>query len=280
MQNIDHIAVLGQWAEWGRACSSSRQSRPDWSAVDSLIEAAKPRLMEDSRALRELLQRSSDRLKFTDPLLCDLGLHRWLARDREEAYSDWLAWVLEQLRDAAAVLRVLGVQSPQLQSLGSEGYRVEREVYLKEGAPGYEGRIDLLIRFGKPERCLLGVEVKTWDESYEKQRAYLASLRARCPDAVGVLVAIPEVPEVSRCEFQLRRWRDVALALRREVAISVRSHGPDIIPAMMCGFVAAIEQNLLELGNTAARRASKLQPIWLSPQLKSYLLEALKEENE
>jgi len=276
MQNIDHIAVLGQWAEWGRACSSSRQSRPDWSAVDSLIEAAKPRLMEDSRALRELLQRSSDRLKFTDPLLCDLGLHRWLARDREEAYSDWLAWVLEQLRDAAAVLRVLGVQSPQLQSLGSEGYRVEREVYLKEGAPGYEGRIDLLIRFGKPERCLLGVEVKTWDESYEKQRGYLASLRARCPDAVGVLVAIPEVPSAILFGFQLCRWEKVALALRREVA---KSDGPDVIPAMMCGFIAAIEQNLLELGNAAASRAWNRQPTWLSPQLTKYLCEALKEEN-
>lgn len=108
MQQVKHIAVLDQWAEWGRERACPQQPRPGWSAVETLIAAAQPRLLEDSRVLREILEISRDQLKFTDPLLCDLGLHRWLAKDREEAYSDWLAWVLEQLGDTDAVFRVLG----------------------------------------------------------------------------------------------------------------------------------------------------------------------------
>ena len=105
-----YVATLRQWAEWGRAFASRRAPRPDWSAVDALISAAKPRLKEDARDLRELLDRSRNRLKMTDPLVCDLGVHRWLSAEREESYSDWLAWALERLKDAAAVLRLLGIE--------------------------------------------------------------------------------------------------------------------------------------------------------------------------
>jgi len=34
-------------------------------------------------------------------------MHRWL--EKENSYSDWLAWVLERLHDAKAVLKVLGI---------------------------------------------------------------------------------------------------------------------------------------------------------------------------
>jgi hypothetical protein len=277
MQQANHIAAIYQWAEWGKAYAAPRPSRPDWSAVDALIEAAQPRLLEDSKTLRELLERSRDQLKFTDPLLCDLGLHRCLAKDREESYSDWLAWVLEQLGDAEAVLRVLGVRKQEYQSLCSGSYEIEREAFVKEGAPDCEGRIDLLIHFGDPEQALIGVEVKTWDESYEKQQGYLNSLGTRCPHTKCVLVAIPDVSPDSCFGFALRRWQHVSIALRREIAAYVERHDRDIISAMMCGFVAAIELNLLEFGTAAARRAWNSQPIWLSKQLEDYLRETLRE---
>ncbi len=109
MVQPDHIASLVQWAELGQAYASPRLSPADWSAVDILVEAAQPRLLENSKALCELLARSTNQLKSSDPLLCDLGVHRWLESDREESYSDWLAWVLEQLDHASVVTRVLGV---------------------------------------------------------------------------------------------------------------------------------------------------------------------------
>jgi len=38
---------------------------------------------------------SSARLKpLGEPLEHDLGVNRWLAGAREEAYSDWLTWLL------------------------------------------------------------------------------------------------------------------------------------------------------------------------------------------
>jgi len=36
-------------------------------------------------------------------------MHRWLADDREESYSDWLAWVIEQIKMPELVFRVFGV---------------------------------------------------------------------------------------------------------------------------------------------------------------------------
>jgi hypothetical protein len=280
MSQPKHIDALDQWAEWGKAGVVRRLSRPNWSAVDLLIEVAQPRFLEDSETLRELLKHSRDRLKFTDPLLCDLGLHRWLAEDREESYSDWLAWVLERLGDADAVLRVLGVQNLEFRSACSGSiYRVEREAFVKEGAPGCEGRIDLLLHFGGSEEALLGVEVKTRDKSYEKQRGYLSSLRKVCSRSEGVLVANCEVPPHDLHEFKLRRWEDVNMALRREIAVCVAGHDRDCIAAMMCGFVAAVEQNLLKFGTTAARRAwnTPPQPTWLSKRLERYLRETLRE---
>jgi hypothetical protein len=277
MNQLDHISALDQWAEWGKTLvAPQRLPRPDWSAVDVLIEAAKPRLLEDSRVLRELLERSRDQLKFTDPLLCDLGSHRWL--DREESYSDWLAWVLARLGDADAVLRVLGVQNQEFKSLCSGStYRVEREAFVQEGVQDHEGRIDLLLHFGEPELALLGVEVKTWDESYEKQRGYIESLRRRIANPVCVLVARPEVSPDRREGFELRRWQDVGMALRQETARYLKGHDPDSVAAMMCAFIGAVERNLLEFGTAAARRAWNRQPTRASKPLSDYLRRSLRE---
>jgi hypothetical protein len=242
MDELNRIAALDQWADWGKAYAPSSSSLPDWSAVEFLIEAVQPRLMEDSKALRELLERSSDQLKFEDPLVCDLGLHRWLGKDREEAYSDWLAWVLQQFRDAEAVLRVLGVQDQEFRTLCSETvYRVEREAFVKEGAPDCEGRIDLLIIFGEPECALVGIEVKTWDENYDKQEGYVGSLKDRCEHLRCVLLAIPEVSQ-DTCGFELRLWRDVSTALRREVARNVTVQSGTIVAAMILGFVGCRDE--------------------------------------
>jgi hypothetical protein len=280
MEQSKHIAVLELWAKWGKAYACARLPAPDWSAAEVLIEAARPRLLEDSRALRELLERSQNQLKFADPLLCDLGTHRWLAKDREESYSDWLAWVLEQLGNGDAVLRVLGIQNQKLQPVCSRSkYRVEREAFVEEGSADCEGRIDLLLHFGEPEEALVGVEVKTWDESYDKQRGYLRSLRRSCCNTECVLLAIPAVSAESCFEFVPRRWQDLSMALRREIAWYVERHDRNSIAAMMCGFVAAIEQNLLEFGTAPARRAfhTPPQPTLLSKPLAEYLRGSLVE---
>jgi hypothetical protein len=258
----DHLAALNQWAEWGKVYGRPRSSRPNWSAVDALIDAAQPRLRADSEALRELLVQSRNQLKFSDPLLSDLGAHRWLEMDREESYSDWLAWVLERLRDVGLVLHVLGVQNPQFVStcLG-RCYTVEREAAVTEGSLGCNGRVDIVVHFGDPEVALLGVEVKTCDKQYEKQQGYIRSLQQFRRAVECVLVDSDEVPEDKLFGFKLRTWEGLAVALRQAIAAYVRkSDGGEAIPAMMLGFVSAVERNLLGYGTVAPRRAWENRP--------------------
>jgi len=267
----DHLATLSRWAGWGRASAPARTPLPDWSAVDALVGAAKPQLLENAKCLRELLQRSSTQLMLSDPLLCDLGVNRWLSG--ETAYSDWLAWALEQLGDAQLILDVLGVRSAAFASTcaGTKPH-VRREAPVQEGLPGNDGLIDLLISFGDPPRALLGVEVKTYDQQYWKQQGYIDSLRGIHCDVAPecVLVAIEDASERQRCGFRLRSWKEVGLGLRRATARYAKDCEHVAIAAMTLAFVAAIERNLLGIGTTAARRAwranqpscRKCQSIW------------------
>jgi hypothetical protein len=276
MGQSDHIANLVQWAGWGKAYARPRLSRPDWSAVEILIEAAQPRLLEDSKALRELLERSIDQLKSSDPFLCDLGAHRWLETDREESYSDWLAWILEQLSQASVILRVLGVQNPKfVATCAGQPCRVEREAGVKEGRPGSSGRVDLVIHFGEPEVAVLGVEVKTFDENYEKQRGYVQSLRKFCSHVECVLVANDDVPQNRLFGFNLQTWENLSVALRQVIAGYIQSHGANAISMMMLGFVGAIEQNLLGYGIAAPRRAWENRTALFPEDLSNHLRRAL-----
>jgi hypothetical protein len=276
MKQPDHITNLLEWAELGRAYAPRRSSRADWSAVEALIEAAQPRLLEDSKVLRELLERSREQLGLSDPLLCDLGVHRWLEADREESYSDWLAWVLEQLDEAEAVLAVLGVKSPQFVSACvGKSYHVEREAVVKEGYSGSRGRLDLLIHFGEPELAVVGVEVKTDDESYEKQQGYVQSLRGLYPRVECVLVTKDNVPEDQLFGFRSQTWEDLSVRLRRAIAGVVRGYGMDAGAAMMVSFVGAVERNLLGYGVAAPQRAWANMPMLLPAGLSNYLRKAI-----
>lgn len=250
--------------------------QPDWSAVDALINATKPRLLEDSARLRDLLIRSSIQLTLSDPFLCDLGVNRWL--DEENSYSNWLAWVLQQLGDAQLILDVLGVRRAEFTTVcGGEKAHVQREVFLQEGLPGNDGRIDLLISFGDPPRALLGVEVKTYDQEYSKQRGYCESLQKIPCDVAPecVLVADDYVSERQLCGFRLRRWEEVSIALRKAVACYAQHSEHAAITAMMLAFVAAIEQKLLGMGTIAARRAWKRKPTLMPENLFSHLKRAM-----
>lgn len=277
----DHIAELEQWAAWGEMRALSRSSRPDWSAVDELIEAVEPLLVEHSKALRELLEQSRGQLGFCDPLLDDLAVHRWLEKDREESYSDWLAWVLDRLNDSSVVLSVLGVRNPVFVSkCTGQRYCVEREAGVKEGCTGSNGRVDLVVHFGEPEFAVLGVEVKTEDENYEKQRGYRQSLRGVCRDVECVLVANREVPEDRLFGFKLQTWEELSIELRRAIAKYVESRSGNATSAMMLGFVAAIEQNLLGYGTAAPRRAWENRPVLLPVPLFDHLNRALEDRND
>lgn len=262
------VSILDQWAAWGRLCAPERP-QPNWSSVRHLIAAAEPPLLEDSRKLLGILEESETRLGFTDPLLSDLGVHRWLGD--ENSYSDWLAWTLQRLDDPEGVLRVLGIRDDEFAKHCEGPYTVDREWPLERGFDGSTGRIDLMIRY---KRAVIGVEVKTEDDQYGKQRGYKESIEKLCKISGATskcaLIAKDEVPAECRFGFDLRKWEDVSLALRRE-AVRFKAGTEQAAAAMMIGFIAAIEQNLLRLGTGAAARAKKNLLVLLTSQLREYV---------
>src|SRR5438477_11146537 len=93
------------WALLGRLRLETRPKlASDWNAVHALVRVAKPYLISAASRLRDALAASRCRLApLQDPFDVDLGVHRWLADDREESYSDWLQWVVEHLQVPALV---------------------------------------------------------------------------------------------------------------------------------------------------------------------------------
>ncbi len=146
---------------------------------------------------------------------------------------------------------------------------------VKEGYPGSSGRVDLLIYFGEPEVAVLGVEVKTYDENYEKQQGYLQSLQQTCSSVGCVLVANREVSQDELFGLNLQTWEDLSVALRRAIAGYVEAHGANAVSAMMLGFVGAIEQNLRGYGTAAPRRAWENRPTLFPRGLSEHLRRAL-----
>jgi hypothetical protein len=120
---------------------------------------------------------------------------------------------------------------------------------------------------------------QTWDDSYAKQAGYVRSLQEPGMLTECVLVAI-EVPEDRRHGFALRGWRELSMALRREIARYVHAHDRDIVAAMMLGFVGAIEQNLLQFGVAAPRSARDQQPTLVSKELLDYLSATMEVRND
>jgi hypothetical protein len=61
-----------------------------------LVQSAKALDDEAQEHLRKALDNSNAALApLGEPLRLNLGKHRWLSADREESYSDWLAWILQ-----------------------------------------------------------------------------------------------------------------------------------------------------------------------------------------
>src|SRR5438876_3763644 len=112
--DIDKPALLRTWASLGaRMPRFRRWPVLTWNPLLRMIEATREKLKGDAKRLRTLLQESRERLHpLEDPFDLDLGVHRWLAAEREEAYSDWLQWVIEQVKKARLVFRIFGISPP------------------------------------------------------------------------------------------------------------------------------------------------------------------------
>ena len=264
------------WAKLGRTLLALRSGRQvTWKSVDRMTSAAKAPQHEQLVELRGLLLGSNSRLApLTEPLLSNFDLHRWLAEEREEIYSDWLEWVIKQLPTVGDVLDVLDMPRPEgMTSDTPIAFSTKREKFVE--LPHWETfkKLDLVIH--SPGRVLVLIEVKkTSAEQADvaKQRAYAEWAEAQ-PERNKYLVLLAkesERPEYHK--FQLRTYGGLCRALREKVRGLVQNrHMPIATGALVLAFVGAVEQNLLGLSSVVARRVVEGEEVSTARGFTDYL---------
>jgi hypothetical protein len=221
-----------------------------WEPARRMIETAQGWFELEGKRLSELLDESDRRLDpFKDPLRADFGTHRWLKPQREEAYSDWLAWILERLESAERIFRVLGINQPEaIARCGEAKAEVKRERVVAEGHQGHQGRMDIVVLF--LGIAVIGVEVKPGladRADIAKHRGYGRWLEGRQERYKPKILIAAKGDRKEYNHFALREWAGVCVDLR-EIALSLRDQGNFILAAMTLAFVGAVERNLLGLG--------------------------------
>jgi hypothetical protein len=273
---MKEIETLGKWAELGRLHRSTLRRQPvTWEGVSRLIKVAKLKLEVDGRELKDLLDESQVRLApFEDPFHLDMGIHRWLAEDREEAYSNWLHWIVDQLHEPALICTMFKLQLNADIAAWSNSPFVKREQSIDTGHEGCAGRLDLTIRF--PGHALIVVEVKTGsaDEAdTPKQMGYASWASENREPANHLILLATDGQQDAYHGFTFLPWTHVCVFLRRLVADDKRpSH---TATALMLAFAGAVEQNLLGMSASHIRRVARGDTPLRNPQVVDHLKAAL-----
>ena len=260
------LQVLQHWAALGRGWQAAHAGQPvSWAAVQQLIEAARPLLVGESTRVRQLLEQSAQCLHpCADPLLVDLGTHRWLAAVREEAYSDWLGWVVQCLGTPARVFPLFGAEAliPVSQGLS---VTVTRELPI----PG--GRLDLVIEYGPT--VLLVVEVKKGSAEgadTAKQAGYHGWLKCQMRPHTQAVMLVSAAEEEVYEGFRPQGWGSLCQQLRR-LAPQLCQEIRVIEAALILAFVGAVEQNLLGFSSALVQRVAQGYPVLLPVAIGNHL---------
>ena len=274
---------LTKWAYYGsQVRHSSGQRTSSWESARWMIDALKNRAEPGAARQRRYLRQSNETLRpLGEPLLIDFGLHRWLKEEREEAYSDWLAWIVAQLSDTPElVFQLFGIRKSAPKGAGCPlTIVVDRETPVRLVPEENWKRLDLLIKvkYGMSEvdRELYIIEVKVTDPESadtDKQKHYYEWLQ-RQPEIErreAVLVAL-EGKEDDYERFRLLTWPTLCIELRKIIRTVLLKEKP-IVAALALAFVGAVEQNLWGVSANLARRVAKGEvPALITTDMSDYL---------
>ena len=246
--SLESVEIFRTWASQ-EPSPAHKRVLIGWSPVRQMIQVAEAEAQKLESKLAALLKASDARLRdysLCEPLLVDAGRNRWLQKEREESYSDWLAWIFEQLQrppgSAADVIGVLGLEEPELiTNCHSLGFTIEREHYTRYG------RFDLLLTLGKSVTII--VEVKRYSAEASdtaKQAGYSEWLKSKNVQHPKALLLTTDADREEYDGFKTLRWDDVCIRLRHLLpALSTRIGL--VKAAMFVAFVTAVETNLLNL---------------------------------
>jgi hypothetical protein len=260
-EKIEASEILRHWSTvvYGYAAELQgvQEHSLSWTPCDRLVAAAHDFWLAKGRAIGDLLTESQKVLGFEDPLTLRFDLHRWLAADREEAYSDWLAWIANELALPELVGRLLLGNDIPAEILNCNKRCVaEREKQF----PG--GRLDCLFKFG--DAVLVVIEVKlTTAES-----ADLGALPRykEWSDAQGhgfkfLRLLVTDSKSQLYDGFEVMKWKDVCANIRRLLPELVK-RGRIVEAALCAAFVGAVEMNLLGLPSMKWVGESEDEIVW------------------
>ncbi len=273
------LRLLRTWAVFGANLGDVRQ-RVDWSAAAQMTRAVAPLLDMEAERLEKLLRASRKKLApLDDPFDVDLGLHRWLEEEREEAYSDWLAWVVQQATTPGQIFRLFGLGSPPRDLLECQHPDVQRECCVPHGHIDQEGRLDIVIRFA--HQAIIVVEVKKGageDADIGKHEGYKQSLNQHSYSYQRCLFLATSPEEEPHGDFTFISWADVCIEMRL-LAFELKNERHYLTAAMVLAFVAAVEQNLLGFSASFIHKVRQGQVVFFNAKVVDHLesfLEKLK----
>jgi len=279
------IETIHHWAELGRTCAALKpKRRATWKSVNRMISSARTVWLAESAKLRQLLRESNKRSQpLADPLLSNFDLHRWLAGEREEVYSDWLEWVVKQLPTLGDVFYVLGILGPsEIAYKALSTFSTEREKWVNLDHWESRKRLDLVIRCERRVLALIEVKITSPEQAYTaKQKEYFewGERQVESQECYILLAKAGERPEYDR--FKLRPFNDLCAALRKRVPELIREKKMTVLTgALVFAYVGAVEQNLLELSSGNAQRVFRGEDVVTARKLALYLEDSLKGGND
>lgn len=241
------VEVFRTWAQFGRLLSPL-EIKASFTQLKNFIESATRIIEWDYETLKVLLELSSNKLKpFCDPLKVDLGVHKWLKGEKEPLYSDWLAWVIQQIRDPREIFKLFSI-TDHCDDFASLYPDVIREKQVEKGHKDQGGRVDLLVQY--KGFVLIAIEVKLFDadsSDHQKNAGYYESIEKKYKSTIPIrkfvfLVTGADFPEYHN--FKVVTWSDLCLRLRNYVLQNKDCE--HIVKAMILAFVGAVEHNLLK----------------------------------
>lgn len=242
---------------------------PDLTPLRRVVDAFRGLTGSESLHLQQLLSRSDQSLApLSDPLRLSLRKHRWLGleREREESYSDWLAWLLQELGTAEAILKVFGLDKTEFGSqVRGTSPLVDREETVTAGR-GERKRLDLVIRFGETGILLVEVKVRPIEEAGGSDNLvdYLGWLERQEAAVKSAVLLVPESIESPCLGWDVWTWREVCLGLRAQ-ARALRETAPPnlLLAALLLCFAGAVEQNILGFAGAKAPSAAPKMALYL-----------------
>jgi hypothetical protein len=279
-----------RFARWGEMIGEASRRQclfeediVDWIPIRRILRFFDLLIQHETSRIEGLLMQSDALFHpLADPLRLPLESHRWFdpERQREESYSDWLAWLIAQL-NSEQILQLFSLEHTEFETAlrTRRAINVSREKCIP-ALSSKRKRLDLVVEFDGDAILLVEIKIHNLDDAGGRDNlpVYLKWLEEQQPDPklrIAVLV-LPNQDESAPADWTCRLWGDIALVFRRLVQGLLSTELADAQPArllhcaMMLAFAGVIEQNLLGLSASTAGASAPQTTLHLERFLQEY----------